>query len=433
MTTMALTMLTPMPLSPSSATQATVPTITVPTISAQRWDIFCLVVDNYGDIGVTWRLAKQLHNEFGCQLTLWVDCLESFSHILPSLNPLVKRQVFNGITIQHWDAPLSQAYALGDVLIEAFACELPPSVKAVLSQAKQAGKPLPVWLNLEYLCAEDWVDGCHGLPSMQDNGLIKYFYFPGFTKKSGGLICEHGLFAQRDAWQADNANRLALFNQLGLKGIAPDDTVISIFSYETAALPALCQLWQNGPRRVHALIPKGRSLNSLSAMIIADADTSNVDVNNIMPGQHIDLGNLTIHILPMTDQQGYDKLLWSCDFNIVRGEDSFLRAQWAAKPFIWHIYPQEDDYHLVKLRAFLEIYCDNLFPKLACQWSELNIAFNNGEAVFVSNLWHALYSVDLPLHQDGLRHLTQWPVDALNDADLATRLMQFVDSKIEPR
>jgi uncharacterized repeat protein (TIGR03837 family) len=442
MTTMALTMLTPMPLSPSSATQAA-----VPAISAQRWDIFCLVVDNYGDIGVTWRLAKQLHNEFGTQITLWVDCLESFSHILPSLDPLAKQQVFNGITIQHWDAPLSQTYAPGDVLIEAFACELPLSVKAALSEMKQAGKPLPVWLNLEYLCAEDWVDGCHGLPSMQDNGLIKYFYFPGFTKKSGGLICEHGLFAQRDAWQADNANRLALFSQLGLKGIAPGDTVISIFSYETPALPALCKLWQNGTSRVHALIPKGRSLNSLSTMILAathadadldadtdaDADTRNVDVNNIMPGQHIDLGNLTIHILPMTDQQGYDKLLWSCDFNIVRGEDSFLRAQWAAKPFIWHIYPQEDDYHLVKLRAFLEIYCDNLSPKLASQWSELNVAFNNSEAASVSKHWQALYSVDLPLHQDGQRHLTQWPIDALNDADLATRLMQFVESKIEPR
>ena len=24
------------------------------------WDIFCSVVDNFGDIGVTWRLARQL-------------------------------------------------------------------------------------------------------------------------------------------------------------------------------------------------------------------------------------------------------------------------------------------------------------------------------------------------------------------------------------
>jgi uncharacterized repeat protein (TIGR03837 family) len=392
------------------------------TTTASRWDIFCLVVDNFGDIGVTWRLAKQLSREYGIHVTLWVDCLASFAHILPALDCNGKLQHFDGVTIKLWDVPLSQDYLAGDVLIEAFACELPDSVKQELSRLKAANQTVPVWLNLEYLCAEAWVDGCHGLPSMQANGLVKYFYFPGFSAKSGGLICEQGLFTERDAWQADVNNKLNLFKHLGLKGIKETDTVISIFSYESPALTALCESWQKSDNKVHALIPKGRSLNSLTALL-------NCDAQNIMPGQQFNLGNLTLHILPMTDQQGYDKLLWSADFNIVRGEDSFLRAQWAAKPFIWHIYPQEDDYHLVKLRAFLEIYCDNLAPELANLWTGLNMAFNTGESNSVLSHWEQLNSVDLSLLQDGQHHLQQWPVDALNDADLATRLINFVNSK----
>ena len=142
---------------------------------------------------------------------------------------------------------------------------------------------------------------------------------------------------------------MALFNQLGLRGIEPNHRVISVFSYETPSLLALIQSWQTQNDPIHVLIPKGRSLNSLTSILPCS-------VNEVVAGQQITLGNVTLHILPMTDQQGYDRLLWSCDFNIVRGEDSFLRAQWAAKPFIWHIYPQEDDYHLIKLEAFMVIF-----------------------------------------------------------------------------
>ncbi|WP_297893445.1 elongation factor P maturation arginine rhamnosyltransferase EarP [Shewanella sp.] len=386
------------------------------TPHSNHWDIFCTVVDNYGDIGVTWRLAKQIANEYQIPVNLWVDDLMSFSHILPALDPLKATQSFNGVKIIHWTQPLPIAFIAGSVLIEAFACELPEQVKSQLVYLHQVDpKSVPIWLNLEYLSAEDWVEGCHGLPSLQASGLKKYFYFPGFSTKTGGLICEQELFAERDAWQADSANKLQLFSQLGLKGIEAQDTVISVFSYETEALPALCELWQQPGEKIHVLIPKGRSLNSLTHLLPCE-------ITALVPGQQIVHGNLTLHILPMTDQQGFDRLLWSCDFNIVRGEDSFLRAQWAAKPFIWHIYPQEDDYHLVKLEAFLKLYCDNLPPKIAGYWSELNLAFNQAQQSAVSLHWQNLNPVNLPL----LHHAKQWPINALNAADLATRLVQFV-------
>ena len=386
------------------------------TPRSNHWDIFCTVVDNYGDIGVTWRLAKQIANEYQIPVNLWVDDLASFSHILPTLDPLKTAQSFNGVNIIHWIKPLPIEFVAGEVLIEAFACELPEQVKELLVHLHQNDpKSVPIWLNLEYLSAEDWVEGCHGLPSLQANGLKKYFYFPGFGAKTGGLICEQDLFAERDTWQADTANKLQLFSQLGLKGIEAEDTVISIFSYETEALPALCELWQQSAEKIHALIPKGRSLNSLTHLLPCD-------IAALVPGQQVKHGNLTLHILPMTNQQSFDRLLWSCDINIVRGEDSFMRAQWAAKPFIWHIYPQEDDYHLVKLEAFLKIYCDNLAPEIAENWSKLNFAFNQAQQSAVNLHWQNLNLVSLPL----LQHVKQWPINAINAADLATRLVQFV-------
>ncbi len=382
----------------------------------QHWDIFCAVVDNYGDIGVTWRLAQQLANEYQIDINLWVDDLNSFSHILPALEPSQTTQTFNSVTIHQWNVPLDITFVPGAVLIEAFACELPEQVKRHLIALHQSDDETPpVWLNLEYLSAEDWVEGCHGLPSMQASGIEKYFYFPGFTPKTGGLICEKNLFEQRTVWQSDPANKLALFSQLGLSGIDAQDTVISVFSYETEALAALCQQWQESDRKIHALIPKGRSLNSLTHLLPCS-------VEELTLGQQIVINNLTLHILPMTDQPSFDRLLWSCDFNIVRGEDSFLRAQWAAKPFIWHIYPQEDDYHLIKLEAFIRLYCNNLAPEIAQYWTELTLAFNQEQQSTVRFLWQKLDSVNSAM----LQHAQKWPNYALNDADLATRLVQFV-------
>ena len=64
--------------------------------------------------------------------------------------------------------------------------------------------------------------------------------------------------------------------------------------------------------------------------------------------------SLSISYLPALTQVDYDHLLWACDLNFVRGEDSLVRALWAGRPFIWQIYPQDDGAHHAKLEAFLE-------------------------------------------------------------------------------
>ncbi|SQH76786.1 conserved protein of unknown function [Shewanella benthica] len=377
---------------------------------SEHWDIFCTVIDNYGDIGVTWRLAKQLVHDFGIEVRLWVDDLNSFAHILPGLDVTLSRQEIMAVRIYHWRQPLAEQWQAGDVLIEAFACNLPASV---LDQLVSLDKP-PRWLNLEYLSAEGWIDSCHGLPSLQSNGVSKHFYFPGFTPSSGGLLCEHGLFEQRDKWQGDPANRARLLQGLNIEGVSSEDTLVSVFSYESSALLSLCQSWRQANKRVHALIPMGPSLNSLLTLF--------PDGLGLMPGDSLTLDSLTLHILPMTDQHAYDRLLWSCDFNIVRGEDSFIRAQWAAKPFIWHIYAQEDDAHLDKLSAFSNLYIDSLDADTGQTWSMLNLAFNQEDGETTAKMWWKLH--ERRTFMD--KHAVKWPMLALNHADLATRLVQFI-------
>ncbi|HDZ8927474.1 TPA: elongation factor P maturation arginine rhamnosyltransferase EarP [Aeromonas dhakensis] len=394
------------------------------------WDIFCCVVDNFGDIGVTWRLARQLKREGALpaqesevQVRLWVDDLESFARICPRLDPAQESQWVDGIHIQHWHETLPADTIPARAVIEAFACELPaPFV------AKMASQPSPpCWLNLEYLSAESWVEDCHGLASPQrlesqslgSLSLNKYFFFPGFTARTGGLLCERGLIVERERWQQDEAGLNAYWASLGLPPKQELELRVSLFTYESAALTSLVESWCQGATPVTLLLPLGRSLNDvLTGAGLADA------VPTARAGDLLRVGNLTIKLLPMTDQAGYDRLLWSCDLNLVRGEDSFVRAQWAARPFLWHIYPQEEQAHMVKLDGFLDHYLAEL-PAATGQWLRgFSHALNQGEN---TREWWAQWPDHAAIWQQHGRH---WSHKLLQDGDLVTRLVKFLESRI---
>ncbi|MFM5378239.1 elongation factor P maturation arginine rhamnosyltransferase EarP [Aeromonas dhakensis] len=394
------------------------------------WDIFCCVVDNFGDIGVTWRLARQLKQEGALpaqesevQVRLWVDDLASFARICPGLDPALDGQWVDGIHIQHWHNTLPADTIPARVVIEAFACELPaPFV------AKMATQPSPpCWLNLEYLSAESWVEDCHGLASPQrlesqslgSLSLNKYFFFPGFTARTGGLLCERGLIVERERWQQDEAGLNAYWASLGLPPKQQHELRVSLFTYESAALTSLVESWCQGATPVTLLLPLGRSLNDvLTGAGLADA------VPTARAGDLLRVGNLTIKLLPMTDQAGYDRLLWSCDLNLVRGEDSFVRAQWAARPFLWHIYPQEEQAHMVKLDGFLDHYLAEL-PTATGQWLRgFSHALNQGENI---REWWAQWPDHAAIWQQHGRH---WSHKLLQDGDLVTRLVKFLESRI---
>ena len=300
------------------------------------FDIFCSVVDNYGDIGVCWRLARQLAARADCgPVRLWVDDLNSFARIAPGIVPQASRQTLAGVNILGWtDSPNAEPDQPepADVVIEAFACSPPAAYIDRLSSRQ-------LWLNLEYLSAEDWVESCHGLPSLQPGGLRKFFFFPGFTPRTGGLLREPGLLAQRDAWQADPQGRLELLQRLGvdaswLERLSAGAALVYVYCYPQAPLEALMQALSQQGRDTLLLLPRGIWPHEL-------------------PDVHANACRVEARSHDFVDQSSFDRLLWSSDLNVVRGEDSLLRAIWAGRAMIWQPYPQQDGAHLDKLEAWL--------------------------------------------------------------------------------
>lgn len=325
-----------------------------------NWDVFCSVVDNYGDIGVTWRLARQLAGEHGQRVRLWVDDLAAFVRICPAADGAAESQHQSGVEVRLWPKPWQDTQA-ADVVIEAFACEMPPAYIEAMKQRRQP----PLWLNLEYLSAEPWVESCHGLPSMQANGLQKYFYFPGFTPATGGLLRESDLIARRDAFQADPAASLRFLESLGVHPRAHERR-ISLFAYENAALGSWLDALAASSDSILLLVPEGRVL----------ADVERWAQRTLKAGGQFQRGALRLQVLPFVRQEDYDPLLWSCDVNAVRGEDSFVRAQWAGRPFVWHIYQQDDDVHLEKLQAFMALFSDGMDEPLRTELMAFWMAWN---------------------------------------------------------
>ncbi|WP_219061671.1 elongation factor P maturation arginine rhamnosyltransferase EarP [Pseudomonas sp. UMAB-08] len=368
------------------------------------WDIFCNVVDNYGDIGVTWRLARQLAAEYPFAVRLWVDDLQPFVRLCPGAQVDAAQQWQEGVSVCHW-AKDWQPVEAADVVIEAFACRLPP---AYIEAMTQRSRP-PLWLNLDYLSAEEWVTGCHGLPSLQSNRLQKFFFFPGFRSTTGGLLREAGLLDQRHAFQQDKAAQYAFLQGLGVVP-AEGARLISLFAYENAGLASWLEALAADSRPTHLLVPEGRVLGDLQHWL---------GVDGLHAGAVATRGALTVQVLPFVRQEDYDRLLWSCDFNAVRGEDSFVRAQWAGRPMLWHIYEQDDDAHWAKLDAFLELYVKGLSPAAGEALSNVWRAWNAGKDM--GQCWPAL----LQHWSEVTEHAEQWCQEQASQADLAAALVQF--------
>ncbi|VVO22307.1 elongation factor P maturation arginine rhamnosyltransferase EarP [Pseudomonas fluorescens] len=368
------------------------------------WDIFCTVVDNYGDIGVTWRLARQLVAEHPCTVRLWVDDLRAFERLCPSIEVNAARQWQQGVEVCHWSAEW-QTTAAADVVIAAFACQLPTAYM----EAMAAREKTPLWLNLDYLSAEDWTAGCHGLPSVKHQHVQKYFFFPGFQAGTGGLLREAGLLAQRRLFQQ---NPLAQREFLQGLGVAPTAgaRLISLFAYENAGLASWLDAMAADSKPTHLLVPEGRILPDVQRWLgVDELSVGAVQVRDA----------LTVQVLPFVRQDDYDRLLWSCDFNAVRGEDSFVRAQWAGRPLLWHIYQQEDDVHLDKLEAFLTLYTEGLSASAKAALSGLWRAWNAGQDM--AGHWLAVQENWPELTE----HAEAWCLEQASRADLAATLVQF--------
>jgi uncharacterized repeat protein (TIGR03837 family) len=375
--------------------------------------LFCKVVDNYGDIGICWRLARQLQGEHGVRVTLWVDDLATFARLCPQLDQGAATQVVDGVAVRHWvdNAGVFARADIADIVIEFFGCDIPDGYIAAMAQCT----PRPVWLNLEGLTAEEWVEGCHTLPSSHPRlPLTKHFFFPGFSALTGGLLREAALEHARVAFQADAAAMAAFMAQLGVTPAEMAGFKVSLFCYPHAPVEGLLAAWQGASAPITCLVPDGVASDAVAAFLGTAA----------LPGAVRTRGALTVRVLPFVAQPDYDRLLWACDLNFVRGEDSFVRAQWAGKPFIWHIYPQDENLHHKKLRAFLDRYApgENSLAAISLAW---NGALGHGAAEDADADWPALWSrlqADAPALAG---RAASWQAEMLAHGDLAGNLLAF--------
>lgn len=352
--------------------------------------MFCTVIDNFGDAGVCWRLARQLAAEAGWSVRLRIDRPDVLARIAPA--PAV------GVEVVPWSAEASAPAA--DVVIEAFGCRLP---EPCLSALRGAPNP-PVWINLEYLSAEPWIESCHGLPSPDpQSGVMKYFFFPGFTSRTGGVPCERD-FDARAADLAEPEARLAFLRGLGLGELGAEHFPISVFCYPDSPLAEL----------IDATPPiDGRRPLWLLAEPVAAA----------YPG--LCSREADMRALPFLAQDDYDRLLLACELNFVRGEDSFVRAQLAARPFVWQAYRQAGRTHLEKLDAFLSRYLAAAPAPLAAATTAFWHAWN-GDGNPLPVAWPAFLTELQAIRS----HQLAWKRHLQDLGNLAGNLVKFCESRL---
>jgi len=374
------------------------------------WDIFCRVVDNFGDAGVCWRLARQIARERGETVRLWVDDVATLAAFVPDLDAQPRDTLPNhaGVDLRHLHAtqPFEPPRA---VVIEAFGCGLPPDWLDGMAAMPQP----PLWINLEYLSAEDWVAGCHGLPSRHPRlPLTLHFFFPGFTDDTGGLLRERDILQQQARLHASAADCTGFLGRFGYAG--SDGLPMSLFCYANPALPALLDHWRHGTPRC-LLVADGLPRRQVESWLQQPFPV----------GCRQQRGALMLIALPFLPQDDYDRLLGACHLNFVRGEDSLVRAQWAGRPAVWHIYPTDDGAHFVKLKAFLQRYAADCPPEAALAQQDFALAWNQGDVDGIARRWQALEATLAPL----AGHARHWAEQLAAQPDLLSKLVAFISAK----
>ncbi|KKW68147.1 hypothetical protein AAV94_06680 [Lampropedia cohaerens] len=370
------------------------------------WDVFCQVVDNYGDAGFCWRLTQELAAR-GQRVRLWIDDPAPLQWLA---GPRVHRDA--AIEVLDWQYASNphamQVMHAPDVLIEAYGCAIPDAYLSALARLHAGGQRWPVWLNVEYLSAEPYVERMHGLPSPvmagPAAGQCKTFIYPGFTPATGGLLRERNL-AARIAAHDRMAWRRGLLDKADIPlAQAEQGLWVSLFCYEPACLPDWLQQWAAASTPVHLVAAAGRSQRWLRQCWLERFGGGDSTLHTLDTFQR---GALTVHCQPFLEQPAFDHMLWSCDLNVVRGEESMVRALWAAVPLLWHIYPQEDHAHEAKLLAWL----DRL--EIQGAWRTANLTLNG-------------------LHDDGaapeLTQVRRWHSHATATARRLHRLPELIDT-----
>jgi uncharacterized repeat protein (TIGR03837 family) len=334
-------------------------------------DIFCHVVDNFGDIGVVYRFARALKAALpNSTMRVFIDDLNTFKAICATIDPhktIQEHESIIWVDSLRLDETLVAQLGIAELVFETFACEIPPAY------LKRAYYESTLLINLEHLSAEEWVEGYHCKESLLHEGTLKKFYFmPGFTEHTGGLIPNESRPVSITSSKERIDALLSLIPDHLHKYIQDSGSMIygSVFTYrrnldkfieDCVSISSSITLLAFGQKTIHSFRTTLEHLH-----ITPSAD-----------GVHT-IKTVRIIEMPFIAQQNYDQLLQLMDFNIVRGEDSLTRAVLSGKPFIWNAYLQDNRYQVVKVEALCSImhrWIDN--PRDFEEYQRLMIAFNS--------------------------------------------------------
>lgn len=301
--------------------------------------ILCKVVDNYGDIGFVYRLARQISSltlsanppetKTTLSIRLIVSNIDSFARMAPGIDPSLAYQEYNGWRVYDWNnsSVCTQAFTNEEphIILECFQCGRPDWLEEILFG--KGCKSIVHIINIDYLTAEPYADDFHCLQSATRSARVqKVNFMPGFTPKTGGLVLDEPFitYAKKNISQADTTR---------VPNTTPVFSVL-FFSYEQDCMPIVKTLAQIPHAHIYAA--SGKSFAPFKQAFDACK------------------APFAFTALPYIPQQEWDKKLCSSSFNFVRGEDSLSRACLAGIPFLWHAYPQEENYQLVKVQALLD-------------------------------------------------------------------------------
>lgn len=364
--------------------------------------LLCKVVDNFGDIGVVYRLANRLsfllsksqtNQSTQNKINLVVDDLISFNRINHEISPSLNFQVFNGINVINWNAEnLCYDYFKKDdgkelgIILECFQCGRPDWMEKILFQDK-LNRTVQI-IMIDYLTAEAYAQDFHCLMSLTRSSKVKKVNFmPGFTSKTGGLTLDK-------EWET-------------LEKRNPDGNIL-VFTYERNWKPlalALKKHLSNDKSNIKVQVAQGRGLESFK---LACENT------------------LELKILEYLNQDEWDRMMKNCSVLFIRGEESLSRACLSGIPFVWHAYPQSDEYQLVKVKALLERmkphFSQEHFELLNAVWLD----FNTDEKLVSEKQMEQNITKFLCAADEMESEFKDFAFDLRKNGDLASNLMTYI-------
>ena len=308
-------------------------------------DIFCEIIDNFGDIGVVYRISKELKKIFqNVRIRIVLNRLKEFKAINKKVKDRDYQEIDGLICVtEKYVKENMESFGVSDVFIEAFGCNVPEEyVKAAKENSK-------LWINLEYLSGEKWIEDFHLCESLIDSKTLKkIFFMPGFSEKSGGVIIDSG-FLERMKYGKENRDEVfkKYFKDFDLK----DKFIGTVFSYEKN-FENLLETLKNYKKETVLLLMGEKTQKSFSEILKKNLTE---DYGNI-----VKYGKITMIYSDFFSQEEYEEIISASDFNFTRGEDSFVRGIILGKPFMWHIYLQEEKAHMDKIKAFTERFKESV-------------------------------------------------------------------------